>query len=124
MTPNDEAIWNQSYMEEYLGLHETTHTWDYITEEEYLCLKKVLGKPLLTMAISKIKKDSNGNPQCAKYRIVVLGNLDPHNWSSSDCFAPPPLSPQNKTPHCYLRPNETHTKIRRLRPSLLSKLPS
>ena len=28
------------------------------------------------------------NPDRAKYRIVVLGNLDPHNWSSSDCFAP------------------------------------
>ena len=24
----------------------------------------------------------------AKYRIVVLGNLDPHDWSKSECFAP------------------------------------
>jgi hypothetical protein len=24
----------------------------------------------------------------AKYRIVALGNLDPHNWSKEDCFAP------------------------------------
>ena len=23
----------------------------------------------------------------AKYRIVVLGNLDPHSWTSADCFA-------------------------------------
>jgi len=40
------------------------------------------------MAISKIKTDADGDPDCAKYRIVVLGNLDPHNWSFSDCFAP------------------------------------
>ena len=24
----------------------------------------------------------------AKYRIVVLGNLDPYNWSNNNCFAP------------------------------------
>ena len=24
----------------------------------------------------------------AKYRIVALGNLDPHNWTKQDCFAP------------------------------------
>lgn len=40
------------------------------------------------MAISKIKRDANGNPIRAKYRIVVLGNLDPHLWSKADCFAP------------------------------------
>lgn len=32
--------------------------------------------------------DENGNPDCAKYHIVVLGNLDPHDWSNRDCFAP------------------------------------
>ena len=31
---------------------------------------------------------SQGNPTRAKYCIVVLGNLDPHDWSKSDCFAP------------------------------------
>ena len=41
-----------------------------------------------TMAIAVIKKDGEGNPVRAKYRIVVLGNLDPHSWSKSDCFAP------------------------------------
>jgi Reverse transcriptase (RNA-dependent DNA polymerase). len=40
------------------------------------------------MAISKIKCNAQGNPVCAKYCIVVLGNLDPHHWSKSDCFAP------------------------------------
>ena len=41
-----------------------------------------------TMAISTIKYDGNGNPDRAKYRIVALGNLDPHNWTKDDCYAP------------------------------------
>ena len=39
------------------------------------------------MAISTIKKGADGHPIRAKYRIVVLGNLDPHTWSKRDCFA-------------------------------------
>ena len=88
MPPKDKDIWDRSYMEEYFGLHNTTHTWDYITEEEYQNMAHILGKPLPTMAISKIKRDENGKPDRAKYRIVALGNLDPHDWSKSDCFAP------------------------------------
>jgi hypothetical protein len=41
-----------------------------------------------TMTIAVIKKDGEGRPVRAKYRIVALGNLDPHSWSKSDCFAP------------------------------------
>ena len=41
-----------------------------------------------TMAIAVIETDGNGNPVRAKYRIVALGNLDPHNWQKEDCFAP------------------------------------
>jgi len=40
------------------------------------------------MAISTVKYDERGSSKRAKYRIVVLGNLDPHLWSKSDCFAP------------------------------------
>ena len=40
------------------------------------------------MAISTIKYDGDGNPDRCKYRIVVLGNLDPNDWSKSECFAP------------------------------------
>ena len=40
------------------------------------------------MAISTIKLDSDGKPLRAKYRIVALGNLDPYQWSKSDCYAP------------------------------------
>ena len=88
LPPSDKEIWDKSYFEEYMGLHEDTQTWDYITEEEYQSLRPVVGNALPTMAISKIKTDENGLPERAKYRIVVLGNLDPHNWSNSDCFAP------------------------------------
>mmetsp|Transcript_7172 Transcript_7172/g.13632 ORF Transcript_7172/g.13632 Transcript_7172/m.13632 type:complete len:381 (-) Transcript_7172:292-1434(-) len=89
LSPNhDKQIWDDSYREEYFGLHNDTNTWEYISEEEYQNLKTLLGRPLPTMPISKIKRDAAGNPIRAKYRIVVLGNLDPHNWSKSDCFAP------------------------------------
>ena len=40
------------------------------------------------MAISALKYDKNGNKQRAKYRIVALGNLDPHHWDKSDVYAP------------------------------------
>jgi deoxyuridine 5''-triphosphate nucleotidohydrolase (dut) len=88
LSPKDKQVWDEAYREEYFGLHQDTHTWHYITEAEYQNMKSILGRPLPTMAISKIKRDEKGNPVRAKYRIVVLGNLDPHNWSKSDCFAP------------------------------------
>ena len=88
LCPKDKDIWDKSYMEEYLGLHQTTHTWDYITEKEYKNMAHLLGKPLPTMAISKIKTDENGKPVRAKYRIIALGSLDPHSWTKADCFAP------------------------------------
>ena len=40
------------------------------------------------MALATIKMDGEGKPVRAKYRIVVLGNLDPHPWNKKDCFAP------------------------------------
>ena len=88
LNPTDKEIWDKSYLEEYMGLHEQTKTWDYITEEQYQALRPVVGNALPSMAISKIKTDENGTPDRAKYRIVVLGNLDPHDWSNRECFAP------------------------------------
>ena len=88
MSKNDKIIWDKSYLEEYLSLHETTQTWEYITEEEYQVLRPVIGNALSSMAISKIKIYEKGNPDRAKYCIIVLGNLDPHDWSNSDCYAP------------------------------------
>ena len=88
LPPDDKDIWDKSYFEEYMGLHEETNTWEYITEEQYHTLQPIVGSALPSMAISNIKTDKNGQPEQAKSRIVALGNLDPHDWSNSDCFAP------------------------------------
>ena len=50
LSPNDKEIWDATYLEEYLGIHETTHTWEYISEEEYrntISLKPNLALPYL-----------------------------------------------------------------------------
>ena len=87
LTDNDRALWDAAYAEEFYGLQDLG-TWQIITEDEYQRLRPIVGKALPSMAISTIKHDGDGNPDRCKYRIVVLGNLDPHNWSKSDCFAP------------------------------------
>ena len=87
LPPGDKDIWDRSYLEEYNGLQKLD-TWEIITESEYKRLLPFSGKALPTMAISTIKRDGEGNPVRAKYRIVALGNLDPHNWTKGDCFAP------------------------------------
>ena len=46
------------------------------TEEEYQTLCPLHGNALPSMAIATIKRDENGKPKRAKYRIVALGNLD------------------------------------------------
>jgi len=45
-------------------------------------------KALPTMAIATIKCDSNNRPKRAKYRLVVLGNMDYHTWSKEETSAP------------------------------------
>ena len=87
LNTKDKDIWDRSYKEEYEGLQHLD-TWEVIMESKYKWLLPVVGKALPTMAISTIKTDGEGNPVRAKYRIVVLGNLDLHNWSKSECFAP------------------------------------
>jgi deoxyuridine 5'-triphosphate nucleotidohydrolase len=87
LDPDDQVIWNEAYKSEYEGL-ESIETWKTITEEEYQSIKHLSKGSLPTMAIATIKYDGNGNPDRAKYRIVALGNLDPHSWSKSECFAP------------------------------------
>lgn len=85
--PEDKKTWDAAYNEEYNGLVDID-TWEVISESEYNNMKHILGNLLPTMAISIIKHDGEGKPDRAKYRIVALGNLDPHNWSKTDCFAP------------------------------------
>ena len=87
LTENDRSLWDAAYAEDFYGLQDLG-TWQIITEEEYQRLRPLVGKALLSMAISTIKHDGDGNPDRCKYRIVVLGNLDPNNWSKSDCFTP------------------------------------
>ena len=41
-----------------------------------------------SMAIATIKQGAQGRPRRAKYCIVALGNLDSHQWTKQDCFAP------------------------------------
>ena len=54
---------------------------------EYDRFRPTVGSALPTMAISTIKYIEDGKLTHAKWRIVALGNLDPHSWTTSDCFA-------------------------------------
>ena len=85
---NNKAVWDMEYEEEYYGIHNKTKTWTYISEEEYQQLKLSVGNTLPTIHLAVIKTDANGKPQWAKYRICVMGNLDPTNWSCNKVFAP------------------------------------
>ncbi len=40
------------------------------------------------MALATIKYDEHNCPKRAKYRLVVLGNLDPHHWTRESTAAP------------------------------------
>lgn len=86
MSSNDKQIWDDAYNEEYDGLANIP-TWEVITETQFKLLSKGV-KPLPSMAISTIKYDSQNKPKQAKYRIVVLGNLDYHQWSRESVVAP------------------------------------
>jgi deoxyuridine 5'-triphosphate nucleotidohydrolase len=85
--PEDKLTWDAAYLAEYDGLRNID-TWEEISEDDYNASKHIFGSLLPTMAISTIKYNGNGEPERAKYRIVALGNLDPHSWSKNDCFAP------------------------------------
>jgi hypothetical protein len=61
--------------------------WEILPEAEFKHLNKDI-KALPSMAIATIKYDANNCPKHAKYRIVVLGNLDYHNWSKESTAAP------------------------------------
>ena len=76
------------YEEEYCGLHNNTKICTYILEEEYQQLNPAVGNSLPKISLATIKTDANSKPQRAKYRICVLGNLDPTNWSRNEVFAP------------------------------------
>jgi hypothetical protein len=86
MSSNDKTIWDAAYYEEYDGL-TSLPTWEVLTESQFKALSKGR-KPLPSMATSTIKYDANNQPKGTKYRKVVLGNLDYHNWSKESTAAP------------------------------------
>jgi len=86
MSTADKAIWDSAYDEKYDGLNDLP-TWEVLTESQFCSLSKGV-KALPLMAIATIKCDANNHPKRAKYRIVVLGNLDYHNWSKESTAAP------------------------------------
>jgi hypothetical protein len=86
MTPHDKKIWDEAYCKEYDGFASIL-TWQVLTESQFKLLSKG-HQPLPSMAISTIKYDANNHPKHAKYWIVVLGNLDYHNWSKESTAAP------------------------------------
>ena len=51
-------------------------------------MRSTIGTALPIYAISTMKGDEHGNLYRTKYRIVVLENLDPHNWTKIDFFVP------------------------------------
>jgi len=87
LNSKDKLIWDAAYSEEYFGL-QNLPAWTTLSESEYNKIKHKCKTILPTMAISTIKFDEHNQPKRAKYRIVVLGNLDPHIWSKSDCYSP------------------------------------
>ena len=88
LPPSDKITWHKAYSEGYFGLHKHAIAWECISQSDYLSLRKYTGNVLPTQALAVMKKDEQGQLIRAKYRIVVLGNLDTHNWNKSDCFAP------------------------------------
>jgi len=86
LSSSERAIWDAAYSEEFDGL-SSIPTWEIVTESEFRALSKGR-KSLPSMAISTIKYDSNNKPKQAKYRIVVLGNLDYYQWSKESTAAP------------------------------------
>jgi hypothetical protein len=86
MHPNDKEIWDDAYCEEFDGL-SLLPTWEVLSEQQYRQLYKNV-KALPSMAIATIKYDANNRPKRAKYRIVVLGNHDYHQWSKESTAAP------------------------------------
>lgn len=86
MTESDQVIWHAAYDEEFDGL-SSLPTWEVITEDQFKRLSK-WNRALPLMEIATIKYDEFNKPKRAKFRIVILGNMDYHNWSKEATAAP------------------------------------
>jgi hypothetical protein len=83
----DKDTWYQSYKEEYDGLM-LNDTFHIISEEEYNHLRHHSGVHAIPSTCIFTVKHTDSVPTRAQSRIVVLGNLDRHDWGKLDCFAP------------------------------------
>jgi hypothetical protein len=86
MSHADQNIWTAAYDKEFDGL-SSLPAWDIITEDQFHRLGNGI-KALPSMAMATIQYDEFNRPKRAKYRIVVLGNFDYHNWSKESTKAP------------------------------------
>ena len=80
----DTYIWDHVYLEEYIGLHDCTTMWGYNSESEYQMIRPTISNALPTMDKFTVRRDEYGNPTRAKYRIVILWNLDQNDWYKSE----------------------------------------
>ena len=90
MNPSYEhhSTWLDSYSEEYNNINKL-QTYEVIMECEYQELKRKYNLYAIpSMCVQVIKQDSSGRLIRTKSRIVVLGNLDPHQFSKGDCYTP------------------------------------
>ena len=87
----DRATWYESYLEEKHGLRDCD-TYEEISLQEYERLRRlphsVVPKAIPTMCVLTIKRNEHMNPDRAKSRIVVLGNLEDRVWEKSEKYAP------------------------------------
>jgi hypothetical protein len=84
----DRKIWIDSYAEEKTSLLDVD-TFQVISLDEYRRLRQE-GAPqaIPSMCVLVIKTDETGQPDRAKSRIVVLGNLECRTWGKHERAAP------------------------------------
>ncbi len=82
----DKPTWLDSYKQEFFDI-QNMDVYNEISPEEYCRIQHRCGKPIPTMCVLTIKYE-NGYPDCAKCRIVVLGNQQDQTYSKNEKYAP------------------------------------
>ena len=83
----ERAAWAASPKEEKDAL-AAADTCKKISFQEHRRLPQSVPKAIPSMCVLTIKRDENMNPDCAKTRIVILGNLESGYWQKSKKYAP------------------------------------
>ena len=55
---------------------------------EYQQIRRIVDYALPTTSVLTVEYSKDGRPKRSKWRIFVLGNLDPRAWSTNEYFAP------------------------------------